>query len=124
MSHFKVRFHLAKGENYMKWQITKDRNPPDYVDPEQCGLVMKGCVLKNNKKIAREIHEGSNKKVCAWILCESLELKFLGQARPTGAKITYNPRQSPFWTDGSSDLDDKRYPLILSSGRELFITET
>jgi len=104
----------------MKWQITKDREPPSYVSPEQFRLVMRGCVLKNNKKLAREIHQGQNKKVCAWILCESLELQQADQIRvPLGTKIMFNPRKNPFWTDGTSDLDNKRFSLISSIGKEL-----
>lgn len=120
MTYYKVRFHLARGENYMKWQITKDQEPPSYVDPDQFRLVMGGCVLKNNKRLAREIHQGQNKKVCAWILCESLELQQADQSRiPLGEKIMFNPRKNPFWTDGLSDLDNKRFSWISSSGREL-----
>jgi len=31
---FKVRFHLAKGINYKKWQITHGKKV-EYVDPEK-----------------------------------------------------------------------------------------
>lgn len=118
---YKVRFHLGRGRNYMKWQITKDQEPPNYVDPQSFQILMSGCVLKNNKRIATEIHQGKNKKVCAWISCESLELKPQGTMETKGLKITFNPRRSPFWTDGTSDLDGTRYQSILSSGRELFV---
>lgn len=117
---YKVRFHLGRGRNYMKWQITKDQEPPNYVDPQFFQIVMHGCVLKNNKRIAAEIHQGKNKKVCAWISCESLELKPQVSKYKKGMRITFNPKQKPFWTDGTSDLDNARYRLILSSGKELF----
>ena len=122
MNFYKVRFHLARGENYMKWQITKNREPPSYVDPSLFRIVMSGCVLKNNKKLAREIHQGQNKKVCAWILCDSLELVPANAADPEGMKIMFNPRRSPFWTDGVSDLDNRGYASITSKDRELFAT--
>jgi hypothetical protein len=120
LSYYKVRFHLARGENYMKWQISKDKEKPNYVDPDQFRIVMKGCLLKNNKRLAKEIHQGQNKKVCAWILCESIELFDTMGSTPTGMKITYNPRRNPFWTDGISNLDDRRCSQISSKGRELF----
>jgi hypothetical protein len=49
MKMYKVRFHLAKGVNFMKWQITGDIKSPDklgksepfYVDPDEVLGVIK-----------------------------------------------------------------------------------
>lgn len=120
MTYYKVRFHLGAGPNYMKWQVRKGKADPFYLDPESCCLSMKNCLLKNNKRLAREIHAGANKTVCAWILCEGLEV--LPKRAPQGLEIGYNPRKNPFWTDGNEDLDDRRFSLITSEGRKLYAT--
>jgi len=118
---FKVRFHLGRGENYMKWQIkTLDGSDVEYYDPDLMSLTLKNCTLKNNRKVAREIHEGSNKTVCAWILCEKVLFES-GDA--AGKEIKYNPRRSPFWTDGEKDLDNKKFETIQTQSRRLFAKE-
>ena len=113
----KVRFHLGRGENYMKWQLKGRDGTTVYLDPQTVQLRLKNCTLKNNKKLAREIHEGANKTVCAWIMCEEAEVT---HEKPEGTEIGYNPRKNPFWTDGTSDLDNKKYVQIVSDGRRLF----
>lgn len=115
---YKVRFHLGRGENYQMWQIKHGDNEPQYLDPETTVLKLTNCTLKNNKRLAREIHAGANKTVCAWILCERVE--FGGQSK--GLEISYNPRKNPFWTDGHNDLDNKKFKEITSSGRRLYGT--
>lgn len=114
---FKVRFHLGRGENYMKWQLKGRDGTTVYLDPQAVRLKLKNCTLKNNKRLAREIHEGANKTVCAWIMCEEAEIT---QEKPEGTEIGYNPRKNPFWTDGTNDLDNKKYGQIVSDGRRLY----
>ncbi|NBT57246.1 hypothetical protein EBT16_00520 [bacterium] len=113
----KVRFHLGRGPNYMKWQIKQRDGQTVYLDPSSVQLKLNNCTLKNNKRLAREIHEGANKTVCAWIMCDFVELT---QKKPEGTEIGYNPRKNPFWTDGSNDLDNKKYDQIVSDGRRLY----
>lgn len=117
---FKVRFHLGRGENYMRWQVKDQNGVVSYYDPESVKLSLEQCTLKNNKKLAREIHEGANKTVCAWILCEKV---FFESDDAEGKEIMYNPRKSPYWTDGISDLDNKKFKKIYSQSRRLFVTE-
>ncbi len=44
----KVRFHLAKGENFMKWQVTSPSGVA-YYDPEHFHITMRNCKLRNRK---------------------------------------------------------------------------
>lgn len=117
MKYYKVRFHLAQGENYMKWQIREKDKEPTYLDPETTQFTLKNCTLKNNKRLAREIHEGANKTVCAWILCEEIHI---GPGQTDGTEIQYNPRKRPFWTNGTEDLDNKKFKEITSDRKKLY----
>lgn len=113
----RVRFHLGRGENYMKWQLRGKDGGVVYLDPETVRMSLKKCTLKNNKRIAREINEGANKSVCSWILCEEATVSLVP---PEGTEIMYNPRKNPFWTDGVNDLDGMEYDQIVSDGRRLY----
>ena len=60
---YRVRFHLAKGEHFMHWQVknldTKEVNyydPADQPNLSNCTLKIRGRQLK--------IHAGENKRVC------------------------------------------------------------
>ena len=72
-SYYKLRYHLARGRNYKKWQLkhmspvgkfaldTFYRNPDDFV------ALLHNCRLRNHGSVAKKIHDGMNKTVCAWI---------------------------------------------------------
>ena len=64
--NYKIRFHLAKGVNFMKWQI-KDTKSGEviYISPKDYSLHFEGVTLKNSKSTANRIKQGSNKTVCA-----------------------------------------------------------
>jgi len=113
----KVRFHLGQGENYMKWQVRDGDKDPEYLDPETTSFTLINCTLKNNKRLAREIHGGANKTVCAWILCDEIRMD---AEHAEGQEIGYNPRKKPFWTDGENDLDNRKFKTISSKGRKLY----
>jgi hypothetical protein len=119
---FKVRFHLAKGLNYKKWQVTSKCGRKLYYDPEKYELEMIGCELKNNKKIAQKIFGGENKTVCSWVECEEINIKKSNGHYCLHNKIYYNPRNAPYWTDQNGyDIDNRKFPLIFSSGKQLLI---
>lgn len=118
---YKIRFNLARGENYKKWQI-KTTTSKYYLDPKKVNLIMEQCVLKNNKKIAKKIFEGENKSVCAWILCNKFSIKPI---KPSfiinkANEIKYNPKKMPHWTDGKNNLDDKKFEKIITINQQLF----
>ena len=73
MKRYKVRFHLARGDNYMKWQVTdSQKDTKSYFDPNLKSIVMRDCILGNHPKTAMRIHNGENKTVCAWVACDDL----------------------------------------------------
>jgi hypothetical protein len=121
----KVRFNLGRGKNYMKWKV-EDENGTEYHNPQNVMLIMNNCILKNNKKVAESIFNGENKSVCAWILCEFMEIFFCTGDNPSpeinSTQLLYNPRKMPHWTyDNSINLDNTEYENIYSVGNQLFI---
>lgn len=121
----KVRFNLGRGKNYMKWKVESE-NGVEYHSPNNTMLIMDNCILKNNKKISQSIFNGENKSVCAWILCEKIEIVFCTGDKPSpeinSTQLLYNPRKIPHWTcDNSLNLDNKEYENIYSVGNQLFI---
>jgi len=141
---YKVRFHLAKGKNYMKWQITGTNESPTsinnkivfYADPEEVCLYMLNSKLVNHHSTAQKINCGANKSVCAWIECENLviyrddtaggkaNINYINKVvRKTHMKLSYNPRVTPNWVGHNNTNMDKAENLnIFSYGKELFYT--
>lgn len=117
---FKVRFHLGAGRHYMHWQV---RGPGgvEYHDPDMRSLVLRGCVLKNRRKVAEKVNSSGRRDVCGHVLCESVEVVPLLPA--AGRVVHFDPKVAPHWTvegeDGSRD--GMRFPTLVSSGRRLRI---
>ena len=115
----KVRFNLGRGKNYMKWKVEYN-GKSEYYSPDEYNLFLYGCQLKNSRKTADKIHQGANKSVCAWVLCDTI---LLGKnvALPEGnTRLTYNPRVQPNWLAGAAVADDLHFEQIWSDGRKLF----
>lgn len=141
---YKVRFHLAKGENYMKWQITGDASPnkpsgkPFYCDPSTVCIQMIDAKLINHVATATKIKCGGNKTVCAWVECKNLviyrddtaggraNIKHIKEVLPkTHMQLSYNPRVAPNWVGHNCTNMDKQENLnIYTSGRKLFYTSS
>ena len=122
-NRIKVRFHLAAGEHHMQWQVKMGQSV-SYFEPDKFCLVMKGCRLRNHETVAKRIHSGDNKAVCAWVECEEVEFfpaaagEYFGLEN--GKSLRYNPRFAPYWVDGQGhNVDDSKYPVIYSRGRGL-----
>ena len=96
---YKVRFHLAKGKNYLKWQIKDEEGKVIYYTPEEVVIKMINCKLINKGSTAEKIFAGDNKSVCAWIECEDYEVYPSNQYRSTTMKhkLRFNPKILPFW---------------------------
>ena len=48
MKRYKVRFHLARGDNYMKWQVTDlQQDTKSYFDPNLKSIVMRDCMVRD-----------------------------------------------------------------------------
>jgi len=119
----RVRFNLGQGENYLKWQI-KDAKSVDYYDPNDVTIIMTNAKLRNRSNVAKKIHEGSNKEVCAWIECSSA--KVIGKIDlPVSSKKSYNPRVSPNWIDDKGlNIDGETYSSLVTIGKGVFEKQT
>ena len=124
MTKIKVRFNLGAGSNYKKWKITYPSGNIEYHVPANVQLVMKKCQLKNSYKIASKIFNGGNKQVCAWILCEEIDvvIKNYNQSDITGKRIKYNPRIQPNWLIDETNVDGLKVNQIESIGNCLYVT--
>ena len=122
MKRIKVRFSLQRGENYMKWRVIGNNGVVTYYNPCEVQLVMMGCTLKNNKKLATKIFNGeSTKVVCAWILCDSLEIRHSDFIKESDFKIKYNPKIAPYWMFLGEDIDNRDISYIVSVDYKLCI---
>lgn len=99
MKKIKVRFNLSRGKNYMKWKVEYPNKTVEYYDPEQVQLILTNAQLRNYKKVAEKIYNGANKSVCAWVLCDSVEIKTTDfkELNDSFDRIKYNPRIKPNW---------------------------
>ena len=108
---FRLRYHLAQGPNFMKWQLrNKSEGILDYFDPNEFVYTCVGAKLNNSVRTAQKIFDGDNKTVCSWIsysdfggVNQTLENFKDLEGRVT--RISYNPRVAPNWM--SHDLPDE-----------------
>lgn len=119
----KVRFHLAKGPNYQRWQV-KEGEDVQYYDPEDVILEMHGATLRNQRGTAERILSGGNKTVCAWVECENC----VATPRKTHSVLDvqefchYNPRRRPHWFNTKrQNIDNMKYECLATFGRLIVI---
>ncbi len=125
---YKLRFHLGKGENYRHWQVTTPDGTREFYDPKEYIITMENARLYNNCKVAEQIYTGRNKTVCAWIVCDKLEvrslLSYLFSESPSSAgktPLTYNPRKNPHWLENGKNVDFKKYSRLLTEEDGVFV---
>jgi len=127
MKSIKVRFNLSKGPNYMKWKVQQPDGGVVYYSPTDTQLVMHNCTLKNNRRTAEKIMSGQHKTVCAWILCDSIDVKtesFVAyDTDPNNTTVRYNPRVNPYWTRNNTSVDGFKFNEIATVDYKLFITK-
>lgn len=123
MRKFKIRFNLRRGVNYMKWKVTYPDGNVEYFNPREVQLILKNTQLKNYKGVAKKIFEGGHKVVCAWVLCEDIEIitENFNQSDLQGRRIRYNPRVQPNWLLDGSISDDMKFNRIESVDVGLYI---
>jgi hypothetical protein len=116
MARIKVRFNLGRGANYMKWKVQYPNGVVEYYKPTEVQLMMKGCQLRNHKGVAKKIFDGGNKTVCAWVLCDEIEI--INPATTNYLKpflkydlmfdrIKYTPRVKPNWLLNGDIVDNE-----------------
>jgi len=119
----KVRFHLARGINYQRWQV-KTEIGITYYDPDDHILQMDNATLRNQRKTAERICGGENKSVCAWVECDDIKVT---RANPDTAPVIedfahYNPKRRPFWHNSAREnLDNANYERLATYGRLIII---
>lgn len=125
---YKVRFHLQKGPNYLKWQVRAPDGSVRYYDPKEFSLVMINCKLKNRVKTAQKIHDGADKSVCAWIECEQINVyQEVLSTNTLKGTLSYNPKSHVHWIliyDDYADVmnaDNESLLFIYAVGGKLFI---
>lgn len=118
---FKIRFHLAKGKHYLKWQVKYPSGAVRYYNPDEVTLVLENAFLRNQKATAKKIHEGAHKTVCAWVEADSVTIRE-GASEPSNrcVRVGYNPRVTPTWMIEGEIADKTSHPFIYSCGRTLF----
>ena len=122
MRRIKVRFSLQRGENYMKWKVINSDGTTTYYSPCDVQMIMRGCTLKNNRKLSEKIFNGtSTKNVCRWILCESIEIRHSDFIKESDFKIRFNPKIAPHWMFLGKDIDNKEVSYIVSIDYQLCI---
>lgn len=118
----KVRFHLGRGENYNKWQVTYHQGAKFYYEPSEVKLVLYNCTLHNAKSIAEKIWCGATKRVCSWVECEELMIQSVKNINTSGYEhIRYNPKFLPYWTnDAGENLDNKKFDYLISINNKIY----
>lgn len=122
---YRVRFHLAAGQNFRMWQVRHPDGRHTYHDPSTTMLMMHGCYLRNSRRTAERIHAGARKSVCAWVLCREVRVEtvppYNSPAELDPQRISFNPRTLPHWHDQhGTDLDGTKFGGITSWNRDLF----
>lgn len=115
--HFKVRFSLEK-KTYMKW-IIKQGDSVEVYDPDKVSLLLEGCKLVNRESIAKRIHSGADKRVCAWIEAEAVTV-LPSECGPCFEQIKYDPRHTPHWIDGETIVDGVEFSSLMTKGRRVY----
>lgn len=125
MGKIKVRFHLGRGANYMKWQVKYPNGDTIFLSPEEHSLVLNGCTVKNQHKTAQKIFSGANKTVCAWVLCDEITIhsNTIKSVHSTSKEISYNPRVQPHWMLDGRVADNEHFSIMYSINRKLFTYE-
>lgn len=118
----KVRFNLARGINYMKFKVEYPDGRKEYYSPTDYQLVMSNTTLKNHKKVAQKIFEGGEKVVCAWVLCEVIEIRTENFITDSSKKIKYNPRVQPNWILDGKNVDGHKFDRIHNVDYGLYLT--
>lgn len=111
----KVRFNLSRGKNYMKWKVEFSNGRVEYYSPTEAQIVMSGCTLKNSRTAAQKIFTGQTTKVvCAWVLCDTIEIKRENFLINNQSRIKYNPRELPYWNIDGKNVDGENFKHIYS----------
>ena len=122
---YRVRFHLAKGANFMKWQIRQGKKVV-YIDPAQHKLEMLGCKLVNKINKAKQVHKRGVKDVAGWVECDDVVINDeIGVDNLE--RLFYNPIRDPQWRresdSGEFAWDNSEYSALVTQGKQVYVLE-
>ena len=118
----KVRFNLSRGENYMKWKVMYKNGRVVYYNPTEVQIVMSGCTLKNSRTAAQKIYTGETTKVvCAWVLCDDIQIIKEDFKPESNTRIKYNPRELPYWNLNGKNMDGENVKELYSVDFGLYV---
>ena len=117
----KVRFNLVRGKNYMKWKREYPNGWSEYFVPTENQLILKGCQLKNSRTTAMKILNGQHKVVCAWVLCDEIEIIQDDFIQDNQQQVKYNPRVLPYWNKDGVDMDGSKINMLYTIDYKLNI---
>jgi hypothetical protein len=120
---YKIRFHLAKGKNYLKWQIKSPDGSVEFYEPSEVTIFMRGCRLHNSTSIALKIFGGAHKEVCAWVEAVHVMVAVLPikNIMDTSSKVLYNPRVSVNWRVDGVNVDGMTFGELFTSHRHIIL---
>jgi hypothetical protein len=122
MKRHKVRFNLSRGENYMKWKVMYKDGKVEYYRPIDVQIVMSGCTLKNSRVAAQKIFTGETTKVvCAWVLCDDIQIIKEDFKTESNTRIKYNPRELPYWNLNGKNMDGENVKELYSVDFGLYV---
>ncbi len=119
MKH-KIAFHLARGINFMHFQIKMGNGEIVYVNPNTHSIILKGCMLKNRKSSSLKIFNGADKERCAWIEFDSFEIVPVIEST-SNINVRFNPRVCPTWmVNNEGNKDNTTFETLYTSKHNLY----
>jgi hypothetical protein len=125
---YAIRRNLRKNAQFGWMQIheldskssIKKGSKDVFIDPTKQSIEMYDCYLHNSVARAIKIHSGEiYKERCSWISCESYEIA--DKTSPiSDDEITYNPRVSPNWMQGSNNVDKQTFDCLVTDGTRIY----
>jgi len=129
-THYEVRFHLGRGENYLHWQVKamcgRKILQEFYYNPAQYQLEMIGCKLVNKVNKAKKVHAAGKKDVSGWVKCDEVMIN-----NEIGVdnleKLYYNPISDIHWRresdSGEFAWDDSEYSTLITNNKQVYVLE-
>lgn len=129
-THYEVRFHLGRGDNYLHWQVNlmqgRKRIGQSYYNPNNCQIEMVGCKLVNKVNKAKKVHEAGVKDVAGWVECDEVIIN-----NEIGIdnleKLYYNPIRDVHWRResdcGEFAWDGSEYATLITQGKQVYVLE-
>jgi len=128
---FAIRRNLKKNAEFGWMQIhelktkssIKKGSEDIFIDPSRQCIKMHNCYLHNSVARSSKIHSGEiYKERCAWVACESFEIVDRVDA-VSQDEVSYNPRKSPTWMQGSNNVDKQTFDCLVTFGTQIFINK-